>query len=72
MNAHLDDLRNPLDKEALAQLTQLREELEYYRIQYYVHDDPNSDAEFDRLMLSLIKLEKQYPIYADPNHQRVG
>lgn len=40
----------------------LREEIEYHNYRYYILDRPEiSDAEYDRLMRELEKLEEQYP-----------
>ena len=53
----------------------LREEIEYHNHRYYVLDQPEiPDAEYDRLMRELEKLENQYPELRTPNSptQRVG
>jgi DNA ligase (NAD+) len=53
----------------------LREEIEYHNYRYYVLDQPEiSDAQYDRLMKELEKLEEQYPELRSPNSptQRVG
>ncbi|MEI9476281.1 MAG: NAD-dependent DNA ligase LigA [Deltaproteobacteria bacterium] len=53
----------------------LREEIEYHNHRYYVLDQPEiSDAEYDRLMRELEKLEDQYPELRTLNSptQRVG
>jgi DNA ligase (NAD+) len=53
----------------------LREEIEYHNHCYYVLDQPEiSDAQYDRLMRELEKLEEQYPELRTPNSptQRVG
>src|SRR5512136_464745 len=53
----------------------LREEIEYNNYRYYVLDQPEiSDAQYDRLMKELEKLEKDYPELRSPNSptQRVG
>ncbi len=53
----------------------LREEIEYHNHFYYVLDQPEiSDAQYDRLMKELEKLEEQYPELRSPNSptQRVG
>jgi DNA ligase (NAD+) len=53
----------------------LREEIEYHNTRYYVLDQPEiSDAQYDRLMRELEKLEEQYPELGTPNSptQRVG
>jgi DNA ligase (NAD+) len=53
----------------------LREEIEYHNYRYYILDQPVvSDAQYDRLMRELEKLEEQYPELRAPNSptQRVG
>ncbi|UCD71399.1 MAG: NAD-dependent DNA ligase LigA [Syntrophobacterales bacterium] len=62
--------------DAIRQRTkELREAIEYHNYRYYVVDDPEiSDAEYDRMMSDLEKLERDYPELRDPNSptQRVG
>ncbi|TYP51308.1 NAD-dependent DNA ligase LigA [Thermosediminibacter litoriperuensis] len=61
--------------EAEARLKELRELINYHNRQYYVYDNPViSDAEYDKLMRELEKLEKQFPelITPDSPTQRVG
>jgi DNA ligase (NAD+) len=56
-------------------IEKMREEIEYHNHRYYVLDQPEiSDAEYDRLMRELEKLENQYPELRTPNSptQRVG
>jgi len=53
----------------------LREEIEYHNYRYYILDQPEiSDAQYDRLMRELEKLEDEYPELHSPNSptQRVG
>jgi DNA ligase (NAD+) len=53
----------------------LREEIEYHNYRYYILDQPEiSDAQYDRLMRELEKLEEQNPELRTPNSptQRVG
>jgi DNA ligase (NAD+) len=53
----------------------LREEIEHHNYRYYILDQPEiSDAQYDRLMRELEKLEEQYPELRIPNSptQRVG
>ena len=53
----------------------LREEIEYHNYRYYILDQPEiSDAQYDRLMRELQKLEEQYPELRSANSptQRVG
>jgi len=46
----------------------LREEIVYHNSRYYVLDQPEiSDAQYDRLMRELEKLEGQYPELRTPN-----
>jgi DNA ligase (NAD+) len=56
-------------------IEKLREEIEYHNYRYYVLDQPEiSDAEYDRLLRELEKLEEQYPELRSLNSptQRVG
>src|SRR5690606_13442446 len=58
-----------------AQVERLRQEIEYHNYRYYVLDDPEiSDAQFDRLMRELERLEAEYPELVTPDSptQRVG
>jgi DNA ligase (NAD+) len=53
----------------------LRKDINYHNYRYYVLDDPEiTDAEFDRLMRELERLEGKYPelVTADSPTQRVG
>jgi DNA ligase (NAD+) len=53
----------------------LREEIEYHNYRYYILDQPEiSDAQYDRLMRELEKLEEEHPELRSPNSptQRVG
>jgi DNA ligase (NAD+) len=56
-------------------IERLREEIRHHEYRYYVLDDPEiTDAEFDRLMNQLKKLEAEHPelITPDSPTQRVG
>ncbi|NMA91116.1 MAG: NAD-dependent DNA ligase LigA, partial [Amphibacillus sp.] len=56
-------------------INELRKQLQHYNHQYYVLDNPSvPDAEYDRLMNELIKLEEAHPelITPDSPTQRVG
>lgn len=56
-------------------INELRQELRKYEYHYYVLDDPLiSDAEYDRLMQELRRLENEYPELVTPDSptQRVG
>ncbi len=66
-----------IDSEDAAQdaVIQLREAMRYHNYRYYVLDDPLiSDAEYDRMMQTLQKLESVYPglITPDSPTQRVS
>lgn len=65
-----------MDKKAAERrIHELREEINYHNYLYYVLDSPEiSDAEYDRLMQELVKLEKAYPDLVTPDSptQRVG
>jgi DNA ligase (NAD+) len=53
----------------------LRDEIEYHNYRYYVLDQPEiSDAQYDRLIRELQKLEEEHPELRTPNSptQRVG
>jgi DNA ligase (NAD+) len=57
------------------QHNELKQQLENYAYQYYVLDDPSvPDIQYDRLMQSLIALERQYPELKTPDSpsQKVG
>ena len=58
-----------------AKIESLREKIRHHEYRYYVLDDPEiSDAEFDRLMNELTKLEAAHPdlVTHDSPTQRVG
>ncbi|MFZ5452268.1 MAG: NAD-dependent DNA ligase LigA [Thermodesulfobacteriota bacterium] len=61
--------------EVVSRIKELREQLHYHNYRYYVLDDPVvSDAEYDRLLKELEKLEAKYPELVTPDSpsQRVG
>ncbi len=64
------------DKEEIRKrIEKLRELLHYHNYRYYVLSDPEiSDAQYDSLMQELIRLEREYPEFDDPNSpsKRVG
>lgn len=65
----------PLDDKIRQRLQELREQINYHNYRYYVLDQPEiSDAEFDRLMQELLRLEEHYPELVTPDSptQRVG
>src|SRR6266852_7835805 len=58
-----------------AKIEALREEIRHHEYRYYVLDDPEiSDAEFDRMMNELKKLEAAHPelVTPDSGTLRVG
>src|SRR3954465_16021072 len=62
-------------KDIQAKLDSLREKIRHHEYRYYVLDDPEiSDAEYDRLMNELKKLEAEHPEAVTPDSptQRVG
>ena len=62
-------------KKAAARAAQLRELLERYNYRYHALDDPEvPDAEYDKLMVELRKLESEFPQLLAPNSptMRVG
>jgi DNA ligase (NAD+) len=64
-----------IDAEIVSRVHKLREALHHHNYRYYVLDDPEiSDAEYDRLMQELIRLEKAHPqlASADSPSARVG
>ena len=60
--------------EVVSRVNELREQLNYHNYRYYVLDDPViADAEFDRLMAELTRLEEAYGLATpDSPTQRVG
>ena len=63
------------DSAVASRIAELREEINSHNYKYYVLDDPVvPDAEYDRLMSELCKLEKTHPslVTADSPTQRVG
>ena len=68
-------MNNNLDNKARLQVKELRREIEEHDYQYFVLDQPLvSDAQYDRLMQELIRLEQEFPTLAAPDSpsQRVG
>ena len=64
-----------MDKKIEKQIEALREKIRHHEYRYYVLDDPEiSDAEFDKLMNELKRLETEHPklITSDSPTQRVG
>jgi len=65
----------PKEKNATQRINTLREEIREHNYKYYVLDAPEiPDAEYDRLMLELQSLEKEFPqlVTEDSPTQRVG
>src|SRR5579864_3429298 len=64
------------DEEQLAaRVAQLRHQIEEANYQYHVQDNPTlTDAEYDRLMRELLKIEEEHPELQSPDSptQRVG
>ncbi|WED21018.1 NAD-dependent DNA ligase LigA [Vibrio sp. JC009] len=57
------------------QIKQLKEQLHYHGVKYYVEDSPEiPDAEYDRMMRELLQLESEHPelVTLDSPSQRVG
>jgi len=66
---------HPAPPEVISRVKELREQLHYHNYRYYVLDDPVvADAEYDRLLLELERLEEKYPELVSPDSptQRVG
>jgi DNA ligase (NAD+) len=64
-----------IPQDVLNRVKELREQINYHNYRYYVLDDPVvSDAEFDRILQELTRLEEQYPELLTPDSptQRVG
>ena len=62
-------------KNASNRITELRDQLNFHNYRYYVLDDPViPDAEYDRLLRELQRLEEKYPDLVTPDSptQRVG
>ena len=62
-------------EEAKAEVKKLRDEINYHNYRYYVLDSPEiTDAEYDRLMRRLEKLEERFPDLVTPDSptRRVG
>ena len=63
------------DDQVNSRVAELRRELNHHNYRYYVLDDPTvPDAEYDRLMVELRRLEELHPelVTADSPTQRVG
>jgi DNA ligase (NAD+) len=62
-------------QEVLNRVQELRDQIHYHNHRYYLLDDPViSDAEFDKLLKELTRLEEEYPGLVTPDSptQRVG
>lgn len=65
----------PPPQQVIKRIKELRDQIHYHNYRYYVLDDPViSDAEFDRLMQELLRLEEEYPELVTPDSptQRIG
>ncbi len=63
------------ESQAKKRIEELSTEIDTHNYKYYVLDKPSlSDFQFDKLLEELIKLENEFPQFADPNSptQRVG
>jgi DNA ligase (NAD+) len=70
-----DMAQKDIPPEVVSRVRKLREEITYHNYRYYVLDDPVvSDAQFDRLLKELTRLEEEYPELVTPDSptQRVG
>ena len=68
-------MASAIDNKIVDKVNNLREALHHHNYRYYVLDEPEvSDAEYDRLMQALIRLEQTYPqlVRADSPSVRVG
>jgi len=68
-------MQKDIDPEVIKNVTRLREALHRHGYRYYVLDDPEiSDAEYDRMMQELMRLERNYPELSSPDSPtlRVG
>ena len=68
-------MASTIDPDIVTKVNELREALHHHNYRYYVLDDPEvSDAEYDRMMQALIRLEETYPQLsrADSPSVRVG
>lgn len=68
-------MQKKIDPEVIKNVIRLREALHRHGYRYYVLDDPEiSDAEYDRMMQELMRLEKNYPDLSSPDSPtlRVG
>src|SRR5437016_10693345 len=66
---------SPTKQNVQGEIESLREKIRFHEYRYYVLDDPEiSDAEFDRLMNELKKIEAEHPELVTPDSptQRVG
>ncbi|MBW2369079.1 MAG: NAD-dependent DNA ligase LigA [Deltaproteobacteria bacterium] len=68
-------MSNPIDPQIPAEVKRLRKALHHHNHRYYVLDDPQvSDAQYDRMMQTLMGLEAAHPELASPDSPttRVG
>ena len=65
-------MQNSVDPSIRDRVEKLRRELHRHNYRYYVLDDPEvSDAEYDRMMRELQRLEAAHPELEDPNSPTV-
>ncbi len=65
-------MQKPIDPTIIEKIEKLRQALHRHNYRYHVLDDPEiSDAEYDRMMTALQKLEAAYPESEDPNSPTV-
>ena len=61
-------MQKPVDPSIIDRVEKLRQALHRHNYRYHVLDDPEvSDAEYDRMMKELQRLEAAYPELEDPN-----
>ncbi len=68
-------MQGSIDQKIVKKVKRLRKELHEHNYRYYVLDDPEiSDAEYDRMMQELLKIESTYPELLSPDSPslRVG
>ena len=71
----LEDIGHSEAEELEAHVASLRHSIEEANYQYYVKDNPTlTDAEYDQLMIELLRLEEEHPELQTPDSptQRVG
>jgi DNA ligase (NAD+) len=65
-------MSEPVSRDIIRTVENLKKDLHYHNYRYYVLDDPIiSDAAYDRMLRELIELERQYPELASPDSPTV-